>query len=117
MGLLIVALLALGCAVIIGYPLFAARGKPAQEPALTDSDIDLAVDQLRQARGASGLHRPQCAREYQAGDGFCVGCGAQLPQMEVASAGSTCPQCGTMVQEGDQFCAKCGHSMVLEEVA
>jgi DNA-directed RNA polymerase subunit RPC12/RpoP len=117
MGLLVVALLGLGCAIIIGYPVWSGRSKPAPVSALADSEIEAAVRQLRQARSSEGLHCPQCDRKYVAGDQFCVRCGAQLPAVQPDPAGQVCPECGVSIQEGDQFCAKCGYSIVSKEAA
>jgi hypothetical protein len=46
---------------------------------------------------------PQCGHAYDAGDRFCVRCGASLIQ--------TCPNCGHAYQEGDLFCSKCGQKL------
>jgi hypothetical protein len=102
--------------------------------AITDGDIDHAVRALRQTRGQgdheshsggrgptltvrSPLQCPKCARAYQAGDRFCVGCGTELPATEADNGSSECPSCGAPIQEADRFCAKCGHDMAAGEVA
>jgi hypothetical protein len=45
----------------------------------------------------------QCGRPYNAGDLFCVRCGASLIL--------ACSNCGRPYSPGDQFCAKCGQKL------
>jgi hypothetical protein len=46
---------------------------------------------------------PQCGHTYDAGDRFCVRCGASLIQ--------ACPNCGHAYEAGDLFCSKCGQKL------
>jgi membrane protease subunit (stomatin/prohibitin family) len=49
---------------------------------------------------------PQCEQPYDAGDRFCVRCGASLVL--------ACPNCGRPYNQGDQFCARCGQKLQAE---
>ncbi len=118
MTIVVFFLLALVVAAIIAYPLVESvtgRGKPHETPAVTDGDIDRAVDNLRRARSQDGHSCPACGKAYQAGDRFCVRCGHDLPGEKVASTGAACPSCGADIHQEDQFCAKCGHNMAVGE--
>lgn len=119
MGVAIFFLLALGAAAIIVYPLLPGRVVAQPAPAITDGDIERAVQDLRRARRASGSDRscPACGQGYQVGDRFCVRCGGALPQAQTASSGLVCPACGAALGQGDSFCAKCGHRLSAKEVA
>ena len=155
MTAVLVALMALGLAAAVGYPLW----KGAREKALpafatelvvqngvTYADPDeLALDRalgrlrggaeaavvasvdleeelerqvaaLRQGKRAAAVTAtarvalpaataagecPQCGHPFDAGDSFCVRCGASLAQI--------CPNCGNSYDAGDLFCSKCGH--------
>jgi predicted amidophosphoribosyltransferase len=112
MGLVIFLLLTVIVAGILAHPLLPGR-MPAQSTVpVTDGDIDRAVRHFRHARSQSGLSCPACGKGYQAGDRFCVRCGAKLPEgPAAASTDPLCPACGAAIHKGDQFCAKCGHSM------
>jgi hypothetical protein len=46
---------------------------------------------------------PQCGHAFDAGDRFCVRCGASLIQ--------ACPHCGHAYEAGDLFCSKCGQKL------
>jgi len=46
---------------------------------------------------------PQCEKPYDAGDRFCVRCGASLIQI--------CSNCGRPYNQDDQFCARCGQKL------
>lgn len=46
---------------------------------------------------------PQCGHTFDAGDRFCVRCGASLIQ--------ACPHCGHAYEAGDLFCSKCGQKL------
>ncbi len=116
MGIVVFFLLALVAAAIIAYPLLESltgRGKPNQSPAVTDGDIDRAVDKLRRTRSQGDHSCPACGQAYQAGDRFCVRCGHDLAAEKVVPAGPACPSCGASIHKEDQFCAKCGHRMDL----
>jgi hypothetical protein len=120
--LLLIAIIAAGAII---YPLLpgrtASRPAPALRPAqcagtgstaskvVTDGDIEQAVRDLRRARGRRDLSCPACGKAYQAGDRFCVRCGAGLP--EPGPAGQSCPSCGADLHKGDLFCPKCGRSV------
>jgi hypothetical protein len=49
---------------------------------------------------------PQCGHPFDAGDSFCVRCGASLAQI--------CSNCGNPFDAGDLFCSKCGHRLQVE---
>jgi uncharacterized OB-fold protein len=115
MGIAVFIVLAVVAAIAIVYPLLPGAASNLPVPVVTDSDIDQAVRHLRRPRSKSGLSCPSCGQTYQAGDRFCVGCGATLA--EVAPAAPACPACGAVLHEGDRFCLKCGHNLVVEEVA
>jgi hypothetical protein len=114
-------------AVVIGYPLLPGHPAAQPVPALSDTEIEQAVNRLRRARSASGLHCSTCGAVYQAGDRFCVRCGSTLPQpgaeapgqgsIPTASVIPVCPSCGAVLREGDQFCGKCGRPIDAGEVA
>ena len=115
MGIALFIVLTLIVAAIIAYPLLPGR-RPAQAaPAITDGEIELAVQDLRQARSAGELACPTCAHAYRPGDLFCVRCGGALPQVDATEP--ACPACGAPIREGDSFCAKCGHQMAVAEEA
>jgi predicted amidophosphoribosyltransferase len=115
-SILIFFLMALIAVVAIAYPLLPGAATARIAPVVTDGDIEEAVRTLRRTRtkAVSGPSCPSCGRAYQAGDRFCVGCGAALPA--VAADATTCPSCGATLREGDQFCSKCGHNLLAEEV-
>jgi predicted amidophosphoribosyltransferase len=117
MGIAVFFLMALIATVAIVYPLLPGRATSRPVPILTDGDIEQAVRTLRRTRSKSkdGLFCPSCSKPYQAGDRFCVGCGAALP--EVSAAPAACPACGAPLREGDRFCSRCGHNLVAGEVA
>jgi predicted RNA-binding Zn-ribbon protein involved in translation (DUF1610 family) len=117
MGILIFFLMTAVAAVAIVYPLLPGSAPSQTVPIVTDGDIEDAVRRLRRARSKpkAGPSCPSCGRAYQAGDRFCVGCGAELPA--VAATALTCPSCGATLREGDQFCSKCGHNVLAGEVA
>lgn len=117
MGLAIVFVLALISAAIVAYPLLPGRTPAPAAPALTDSDIEQAVREFRQAKSRGGLTCPACGEAYQAGDRYCVRCGGTLPETPSAAQETLCPACGAAIREGDRFCAKCGHVLVTEEGA
>ena len=120
MSIVLFFLLALVVAGIIVYPLLAKQtgnGKPQASPAVTNEDIDRAVDNLRRARSQNGHSCPACGRAYQPGDRFCVRCGHGLPEEKVVSKGPVCPSCGANIHQEDQFCAKCGHDVRAGEAA
>jgi predicted amidophosphoribosyltransferase len=117
MSVAIFLLLALVAAAIIAYPLLPGRAVAQPAPAVTDGEIERAVQDLRRSRraGAGGLSCPACGQGYQAGDQFCVRCGGALSQPELGSSGLVCPSCGAAIHEGDRFCARCGHPMTAGE--
>lgn len=125
MSILVFLVLAAASAAAIAYPLLPGRTPVQPAPALTRQEIEQAVGDLRRARRTSeggrapGLACPSCDTVYQAGDLFCVRCGAKLPQTEAQpqDAGQVCSHCGALLHEGDQFCAKCGRPVATEEVA
>jgi hypothetical protein len=51
----------------------------------------------------AGRNCPHCSHAFDAGDRFCVRCGASLIQ--------ACPHCGHTYDAGDQFCSKCGQKL------
>ncbi len=110
---LLLLLLLAGAAIV--YPLLPGRAPSPEAPAVTDSEIEEAVRDLRQARSKEGYQCPACGQAYQAGDRFCVRCGGALPQPEAQPSSPVCPSCGVAVRVGDEFCAKCGHSIGAEE--
>lgn len=61
-----------------------------------------AVAASQPAATAAG-NCPQCGHPYDAGDRFCVRCGASLTQ--------ACPNCGHPYDAGDLFCSKCGQRL------
>jgi hypothetical protein len=114
-------------AVVIGYPLLPGYNAAQAAPALSDTEIEQAVNRLRRSRSSSGLHCPTCGAVYQVGDRFCVRCGSSLSQpgaemsdqasAPAASVIPVCPSCGAVLREGDQFCGKCGRPINAGEVA
>jgi len=83
-----------------------------------EEELERRVAVLRQGRRAvpapetTTVARPavtaagncsQCGHSYDAGDSFCVRCGASLAQ--------ACPNCGHTYDTGDLFCAKCGQRL------
>jgi uncharacterized OB-fold protein len=114
-------------AVVIGYPLLPGQRAAQAAPAVSDREIEQAVQRLQRARSEGGLHCPNCGAVYQAGDRFCMRCGETLPQAgaqgpgemgaQTASVAVVCPSCGAVLREGDQFCAKCGRPVGAGEVA
>jgi predicted RNA-binding Zn-ribbon protein involved in translation (DUF1610 family) len=115
MSIVVFVLLALISAVIIVAPLLPGQTSSETVPVVTDGDIEQAVRWLRRRQARGGLSCPSCGRAYQAGDRFCVGCGAALP--EVTPATPACPACGAALREGDRFCPKCGHEVPGGEAA
>lgn len=117
MGIAIFFLLAVIVTGVIAYPLLPGQTPAQPAPAVTDGDIEKAVQNLRRARGKHSLFCPACGQGYREGDRFCVRCGSALPEAQVAAAGLTCPSCGAIMREDDRFCAKCGHSRTSKEAA
>ena len=118
MGIVLFFVLFVVVAVAVAYPLLpgrAAASAPAADDGRiwTDRRIESAVQRIRQARDKGGLTCPDCGKAYQAGDRFCVRCGADLPQQEVTAAGRICPSCGAVLRPGDLFCSKCGHRLAV----
>ncbi len=125
MSVFVFLVLAAASAAVIAYPLLPGRMPAQPARALSEREIEQAVQELRRARRASeadraiGLTCPSCDTAYQRGDLFCVGCGARLTQLEdqPQDIGLLCSHCGATLHEGDQFCAKCGKPVATEEVA
>jgi predicted amidophosphoribosyltransferase len=115
-GIAIFFLLALGAAAVIVYPLLPGRTPASLPAALSDADIERAVESARKKHRDSGLGCPSCGQAYEAGDRFCVRCGYELPQA-VATSEAVCPSCGAAIRGEDRFCAKCGHTLAVEEAA
>ena len=104
-------------AVAIGYPLFSPDAVIDTTQPVTDGDVQRAVRRLRAAR-SERLRCPACGHAYQAGDQFCVQCGADLPgDAAPAPVELTilCANCGTPLRETDIFCSKCGHRVAAGE--
>jgi DNA-directed RNA polymerase subunit RPC12/RpoP len=119
MGIAVFVVLTLLSAAAIAYPLLnrqaTSRSAGQVARAITDSDIENAMRQMRRSRlspATAGRFRcPACGHGHQPGDRFCVRCGGTLPQTgspESGSSGLTCPNCDAALREHDQFCAKCG---------
>ncbi len=53
---------------------------------------------------------PKCGSEVQAGEKFCVDCGA-LVKSQVKGSVPSCPECGSELQTGEKFCPECGASV------
>jgi predicted amidophosphoribosyltransferase len=121
MGIVVFIVLAVVSAMAIVYPLLPGARSSQIVPVVTDGDIEQAVRRLRRSPAKGGLSCPSCGRPYQAGDRFCVGCGAALaeatPLSEAAPAVLACSECGTPLREGDRFCPRCGHNVAGQEVA
>ena len=122
MGIILFTLLSLIAAAAVVYPLLpgkvAASAAPeASRRTWTDRRIEAAVRRIHEARSRDGLMCPQCGRAYQAGDRFCMRCGADLPQGETATDGRICPSCGAGLRPGDVFCSRCGHRLSAEEAS
>lgn len=115
MSVVFVLLLLLLAGAAIVYPLLPGRAPSPEAPAVTDSEIEEAVSELRRVRSREGHQCPACGQAYQTGDRFCVRCGGALPQLEAQPSSPVCPSCGVTVRAGDEFCAKCGHSIGTEE--
>ncbi len=120
MGIALFLLLSVVVVAVVAYPLLPGRASAAEQPAdsgrtWTDRRIAGAVRRIREARGQDGLACPDCGRAYQAGDRFCVGCGAKLPQAEETLGGRVCPSCGVLLRPDDVFCSRCGHRLTVEE--
>jgi uncharacterized OB-fold protein len=120
MGIVLFFLLFLIVAAAVVYPLL--PGKVAETAPLaasrrtwTDRRIEAAVRRIHETRSREGLRCPACGRAYQAGDRFCVRCGADLPQEEAKVGGRVCPSCGAGLRPGDLFCSHCGHRLSGEE--
>ena len=122
MGIVLFLLLSLLVAAAVVYPLLPGRAVAAVPPEAgqqtwTDRRIEAAVRRIHETRSRTGLTCPACGRTYQAGDRFCVRCGADLPLVETAEGGRICPSCGTALREGDVFCSRCGHRLPGEETS
>jgi predicted amidophosphoribosyltransferase len=115
MSIVVFIVLAVVAAMAIVYPLLPGAASSPSVSVVTDGDIEQAVRHLRRSRSKSNLSCSSCGQPYQAGDRFCVGCGATLS--EVAPAAPACPACGATLHEGDRFCPKCGHNVAAGEVA
>ncbi len=75
-----------------------------------EAELDRQVAALRgrrrtipQAAATAAGNCPQCGHAHDAGDRFCVRCGASLIQL--------CPNCGHTYDADDLFCAKCGQKL------
>jgi uncharacterized OB-fold protein len=122
MGIVLFFALSLIVAAAIIYPLLPGRAAAAKPPASgrkiwTDLRIEAAVRRIHETRSRTNLTCPACGRAYQAGDGYCVRCGAGLPQEEPAPGGQICPSCGSVLRPGDVFCSRCGYRLHGEEVS
>lgn len=117
MGVAIFVLLTLVVGAAIAYPLLPGRGPAETAPAVSDAEIERAVNKLRRERERGGLRCPACGDAYAAGDRFCVHCGGALPQPQMTESGQACPECEAILRAGDVFCSKCGHRLGSEEVA
>ncbi len=120
MGIILFFLLSLIVAAAVVYPLLPGRVAASTAPVAsrrtwTDRRIEAAVRRIHEARSREGLMCPECGRAYQAGDRFCVRCGADLPQEEAKADGRICPSCGVGLRPGDLFCSRCGHRLSGEE--
>ena len=62
-----------------------------------------AVATTSQPATMAGGNCSHCGHAFDAGDRFCVRCGASLIQ--------ACPHCGHAYDAGDQFCSKCGQQL------
>jgi len=91
-----------------------AEYQALQQATQTDLDAELErkIKALRgerkQVRKPDSGARGKCAKcgtSYEAGDQFCVTCGANLALKRA------CANCGAPYDEGDRFCAKCGNSL------
>jgi hypothetical protein len=96
-------------------------------------DLDQAVEWAVQARkqgltGEADEDRPsvndgricsKCDRPASAGDRFCGGCGAPLPDSAPPQPASTlaCPTCGHPRRAEDKFCAGCGQQLEVDSIA
>ena len=149
MTAVLVALMALGLAAAVGYPLWKgvredalpslsgglvvqdgvaysdpdelaldrALGRAGGEsPVVTAARVDLEAELERQVAALRQQRRiappaaapaagdcPQCGQAYDAGDRFCVRCGASLVQ--------ACPNCGHPYDADDLFCSRCGQTL------
>jgi len=120
MSIVLFFVLSVAVVAAIVYPLLPGKGPAAASQAAggrtwTDSQIEGAVRRIREARKKGGLACPDCGKAYQAGDRFCVRCGAELPLRERAAAGKVCPSCGGIVRPDELFCSRCGHRLAAEE--
>lgn len=98
MSISVFILLALLAGAAVVYPLLPGRAMPSERGA--------------GGRKESPLRCASCGRPYQAGDHFCVRCGAALAEhlaIDVRPAPlARCLACGAGLREGDRFCGKCG---------
>lgn len=121
MGIILFFLLSLIVAVVVIYPLLPGRAAAVPPVAgrrtWTDQRIEAAVRRIHETRSRTSLTCPDCGRAYQAGDRFCVRCGADLPLEEAAEGGRICPSCGAALRPGDIFCARCGYRLSGEETS
>jgi predicted RNA-binding Zn-ribbon protein involved in translation (DUF1610 family) len=120
MGIALFFLLSMIVAAAVAYPLLPGRAADAAQSigagrTWTDGRIEGAVRRIRKARSQSSLTCPDCGKAYQAGDLFCVRCGAGLPQEKEAPDGRVCPSCGAILRPDDVFCSRCGHRLIAEE--
>ena len=60
--------------------------------------VEAEIQALRLAPPPAACRK--CGKEAQAGQAFCVNCGAPL---------SRCPNCGNVPDDEDQFCPSCGN--------
>jgi predicted amidophosphoribosyltransferase len=122
MGIVLFFLLFLVVAAAVVYPLLPGKVAEATPQAAsrrtwTDRQIEAAVRRIQETRSRGGLRCPACGRAYQAGDRFCVRCGADLPQEEAVAAERVCPSCGAALRTADLFCSRCGHRLSGEEAS
>lgn len=120
MGIVLFFVLSVVVGAAIVFPLLPGKAPAAASQAAggrtwTDSQIEGAVRRIRQARNEGGLACPDCGNAYQAGDRFCVRCGAELPLQEEAAGGKVCPSCGAVVRPDELFCSRCGHRLAVAE--
>lgn len=93
-----------------------ALGRVGEAEAVSVADVELGEELERRVAAlrrqqqtvptiaaATAGNCPQCGHPYDAGDRFCVRCGASLIQ--------ACPNCGHPYDAGDLFCSKCGQRL------
>jgi predicted amidophosphoribosyltransferase len=89
MSLVILGVLLIGVIALVAYPLW---NTPKMEAAAVSSAV-------------AGRACPTCGAGYDAGDRFCVRCGAPLPAPKGTAA---CLSCGAPLGPDDTFCSVCG---------